>query len=750
MKKTVMNKRFVKHVSFMLIMVLCLSLNVPVALGAGTPSTWAVAEVEEARANNLVIGDADGNFQGNITRELFCRLIVNMVEETIGSPVAITISNPFGDTSDEDIIKANQMGIVNGVSATEFAPSAYITREQVAAMMMRAARKLDQLTGEAYTVAVDVAGISFADEGVISAWALEDIKIANALGIMNGVGGNQINPLGTTTVEQSILLTSRLFKEFMALTGGTVVLVNQAPEAKDDPVAFSLQEQTAVIYNAGQMADDDDGDALEITQINGVASSRTLSHGDITLMPDGRIRYESEDLEADVTENFTVTVSDGSETAIVRVRLSVEADLNGNQAPVPIADPYVAVPFLELQRYDNLRAADVANDPDGDDLDVVAVNGETGTVITTLGTAVIQSDGTASYTSRNVDVQSTEIIEVTVSDGTDTAVVRLLLTIVPLADGTPEPIASPVEFTVEEGHSLVVPVEEIAMDSDGDDLIITHIEGELYGATLINNIGRTAAGLTYLSGDITLNRTENLTVTVSDGENTADVDVRIHVLEIGNQAPQKLGSGTKTFPVNEQTPLQITASQIAQDPDGDYMTITKIVRTSSSYGTYSIFPVYIYNRMDFTSYDVTENKLAKFTLTVSDGTDTIDVPIQILIYSVNRAPQPLGGAVPVVFSTPGVKNQTNYIYPGDIAEDPDGDDLSIEGIYRLDYTNTSYDIPGTRLDLSPHYGYVYFDAVNGYVHETPTKDLTGSVEDFYIRVTDGVDSTDIRVSIEFE
>lgn len=734
----------------MLVMALCLSMASPAAFAAGTPSTWAQAEVDAARTANLVIGDADGNFQGNITRELFCRLIVNMVEKTMGAPVAVTISNPFGDTSDTDIIKAYQMGVVNGVSATEFAPDAYITREQVAVMMMRAARKLDDLSGSAYEASADVSGLSFADEGEISFWALEDIKIANALGIMNGVGQGRIDPQGTTTVEQSILLTFRLHNEFKAFNGGTVVPVNHGPEAKSDPVAFTLQEQTAVIYNAGQLADDSDGDDLEITQINGVAASRTLSHGDITLMSDGRIRYESEDLEADATENFTVTVSDGSETAIVRVRLNVEADLDGNHAPVPKADPYEAVPFLELQTYDNLRAMDVADDPDGDDLEVVAVNGQTGTVATTLGTAVIQSDGTASYTSRNVDVESIEIIEITVSDGTDTAVVRLRLTIVPLSDGTPAPIASDIEFTVEEGHLLAVPVEDIAEDPDGDELIVTHVEGAQWGATLISNSGRTAGGFNYLSSDLTLNRTETLTVTVSDGDTPVDVKVTVKVLEVGNLPPQKIGSGTMTFPVNEQTPLQIQPGQIAQDPDGDFLYITKIVRTSSAYGEASIFPLFMYNRMDFTSYDITENKLAKYTLTVSDGTDTIDVPIQIPIYRVNQAPEPIGGAVPVVHATSGTKGATFYIYATDIAVDPDGDPLSIEGIYRLDYSNTSYDIPGERLDLSPHYGYVYYDEANDRVMNTPGRDLTGFIEDFFIRVTDGIASTDIRVSVDFE
>src|SRR6056297_3084307 len=118
---------------------------------AGTPSNWALAEVDEARNKGLVLPEADDNFQNDITRELFCKLVVNLVEQATGEPVTITIVNPFEDTNNTEIIKANQLGIVNGMSSTEFGPNLLITREQVAAMMMRSARKLDDLMDHNFT-----------------------------------------------------------------------------------------------------------------------------------------------------------------------------------------------------------------------------------------------------------------------------------------------------------------------------------------------------------------------------------------------------------------------------------------------------------------------------------------------------------------------------------------------------------------------------------------------------------------------
>ena len=179
-----------------------------------TPSSWAQTEVDEARGKGLVLAEADDYFQKEISRELFCRLLVNLVDQTTKNPVSQTIVNPFQDTDNSDIIKAYQLGIVNGISDTEFGPEQLITREQVAAMMMRTARKLDELMDQKYTSVQLIGDANFADLDLISNWALKDIREANALGIIKGVGNSKIDPKGNTTVEQSLLLVLRVFNEY--------------------------------------------------------------------------------------------------------------------------------------------------------------------------------------------------------------------------------------------------------------------------------------------------------------------------------------------------------------------------------------------------------------------------------------------------------------------------------------------------------------------------------------------------------
>ncbi|MEG1720311.1 MAG: RICIN domain-containing protein, partial [Pseudoflavonifractor sp.] len=77
------------------------------------------------------------NYQKNITRAEFCKLVVNFYK-SMGGEVPAVSQSPFTDTADNDILIASKLGIVNGTSATTFEPHADITREQISAMMMRA------------------------------------------------------------------------------------------------------------------------------------------------------------------------------------------------------------------------------------------------------------------------------------------------------------------------------------------------------------------------------------------------------------------------------------------------------------------------------------------------------------------------------------------------------------------------------------------------------------------------------------
>ncbi len=309
-----MKKLSILVLSFLLILALT-------ATSFSEPNDWAKAEVDQARAKGLLFDEADQNFQNFITRELFCKLIVHMVERQKGGAIAVAITNPFNDTTNEQIVKAYQLGIVKGVSATQFAPDNLITRQEVAVMMMRAFRVLDSMNGKTYAQNIDITGITFNDEASIAFWALQDVKEAFKLNVVKGVGNNTINPLGNTTVEQSILLVLRLFNVYEEESSGpntdvtTAVTtttttsqttsssttgsggqpgtppVNNPPQAKTDEMLINLVDGLTFEIEAADIANDDDEMTVKAIQLQksvmpidqAVIKTEILSNGKLAL-----------------------------------------------------------------------------------------------------------------------------------------------------------------------------------------------------------------------------------------------------------------------------------------------------------------------------------------------------------------------------------------------------------------------------------------------------------------------------------
>ncbi len=102
---------------------------------------------------------------------------------------------PFTDVEDgtwysEAVAWGYANGIVNGTSETTFSPDDAISREQLAVMLIRYAefRKLTLSDGTDLT--------KFTDSGEISSWASDALSLAVGNGIMNGRSDKVLDPLG--------------------------------------------------------------------------------------------------------------------------------------------------------------------------------------------------------------------------------------------------------------------------------------------------------------------------------------------------------------------------------------------------------------------------------------------------------------------------------------------------------------------------------------------------------------------------
>ena len=167
----------------------------------GTPSSWAIEQVNSAINAGLVPQDLRVAYTQATTRAEFCALAVALYETVKGSE--ITERKTFSDTTDVNVQKMAGLSVVNGMGDNKFSPNASLTREQAATMLSRLASAIGKpLTAQSPT---------FVDKASISSWAYDAVGQMQLSGVMGGVGDNTFSPLTDYTREQSIVTILRVY-----------------------------------------------------------------------------------------------------------------------------------------------------------------------------------------------------------------------------------------------------------------------------------------------------------------------------------------------------------------------------------------------------------------------------------------------------------------------------------------------------------------------------------------------------------
>jgi len=156
-------------------------------------SDWFYEAAEYVRKNALIDPQDGDKFAPNglMTRQMLAEALYRLS----GSP-KVSAQSPFEDAKTDSVIWAYEAGVVNGMSAALFAPEESISREQIAAMLYRYFDYLE--------VSTDAAGepLMFSDSAEISEWAVEAMRWANGVKLINGMGDGSVAPQSTATRAQ--------------------------------------------------------------------------------------------------------------------------------------------------------------------------------------------------------------------------------------------------------------------------------------------------------------------------------------------------------------------------------------------------------------------------------------------------------------------------------------------------------------------------------------------------------------------
>ncbi len=171
-------------------------------------SDWAQAELARADELGLIPEVLDGaDLTADITRAEFAAVAVKVYEALANGEAIPAVINPFTDTNDVEILKAYNIGAVNGTSATTYSPDDLLNREQAAAMLTRVFKKISipnwTLGADSqFTLPFDMPAL-FADDADISDWAKDSVYFMVANGIINGVGNNKFAPKNVTSADEA-------------------------------------------------------------------------------------------------------------------------------------------------------------------------------------------------------------------------------------------------------------------------------------------------------------------------------------------------------------------------------------------------------------------------------------------------------------------------------------------------------------------------------------------------------------------
>lgn len=180
---------------------------------------WAQKEIEFMAAKGYVAGVGDDKFapEATITRAEFAAIQTRM---------AGLAANPggagrFSDVSDDAWYRgmvgaAANAGLAFGTGDNSFAPDEPVTREQMAAMMIRfmAMNGLNMTISDAG--AVDLLA-SFSDAAGVSPWARAPVALMVREQLMTGRASGQFVPLGNTTRAEATVVLYRVLQKLPQL-----------------------------------------------------------------------------------------------------------------------------------------------------------------------------------------------------------------------------------------------------------------------------------------------------------------------------------------------------------------------------------------------------------------------------------------------------------------------------------------------------------------------------------------------------
>ena len=397
------------------------------------------------------------------------------------------------------------------------------------------------------------------------------------------------NDNGTATVSYTITDGTQSASGILTVT---ITSVNDTPVANPD-TATILEDAAPTSINVIANDTDVDSDPLAISTASASTGSVSVSGSNLVYTPEANFNGQA-------VVNYTLT--DGTTTAAGVLTVTVTAV---NDAPV--ANPDTAT-ILEDAAATNINVLGNDTDEENDALSISALTTTSGAVTSTGNDVIFTSEA-------NFNGQVT--VNYTLSDGTDTAMGVLTITVTPVNDA---PIANPDSATILE-DAVTTNINVLSNDTDPENDSLTISEA----STNTGSVSVAGSNLAY-TPEADFNGQAVINYTLSDGTDTASGVLNITVTPV-NDSPV---ANPDTATINEDSSTTVNVVANDTDTEGDSLTITTVSADSGS-------ATIVANQIQYTP-QADYNGTAVVTYTVSDGEAATSATLNITINSVNDAP----------------------------------------------------------------------------------------------------------------
>ena len=205
-------KKFKRLTALALALVMVLGLTTGAGAAGAKYSSWFAPYYKEMQELGILPSSfTSGDLTATITRGEMCELAVVAFEKATGNVIdELERTDYFTDTTDKNILKAHEYGIVSGYPDGSFQPNKTLTRQEFFKIIQNFCE------AAAYTSTRSKDLSAFADAGSIGSWAREAAQLCVSNAFVDGTksgSGVYLRPTEGASRQEAMVMFLRAYKD---------------------------------------------------------------------------------------------------------------------------------------------------------------------------------------------------------------------------------------------------------------------------------------------------------------------------------------------------------------------------------------------------------------------------------------------------------------------------------------------------------------------------------------------------------